>query len=169
VLSRFGAMTGALEASISLPDGAGAPAAIFDNGFVWVTGFARDELYKIDPRTNTLVQTIALRSSPRFLTAGEGSIWVVNQGDGSLQHIDPMSGTVIASIETSPPGRGGDITASAGYIWETLGDVPLVQVDPMANTGAALFKGTGCGDAIRFGGRSLWISGPLIRRLTPPH
>jgi virginiamycin B lyase len=55
VLSRFGAATGALEASIPLPGGAGALAAIFDNGFVWVTGLARDELYKIDPRTNTLV------------------------------------------------------------------------------------------------------------------
>jgi virginiamycin B lyase len=167
VLSRYAAATGALEASISLPGG--APAAIFDNGFVWVTGFARDELYKIDPRTNTLVQTIALRPSPRFLTAGEGSIWVLNQGDGTVQRIDLMSGKVIASIETGHAGRGGDSTAGGGYIWVTLRDVPLVQIDPKANTVAALFKGIGWGDAIRFGGGSLWISGPSIRRLTPPH
>jgi virginiamycin B lyase len=169
VLSRFGAATGALEASIALPFGAGAPAAIFDNGFVWVTGSRRDELYKIDARTNTLVQTIALRSSPRFLTAGEGSIWVLNQGDGSVQRIDPMSGNVIASIETGHAGRGGDITAGGGYIWATLRDVPLVQIDPNANAITALFKGTGWGDAIRFGGGSLWLSGHSIRRLTPPH
>src|SRR5215211_4866683 len=169
VLSRFGAATGALEASIALPFGAGAPAAIFDNGFVWVTGSRRDELYKIDTRTNTLVQTIALRSSPRFLTAGEGSIWVLNQGDGTVQRIDPMSGQVIASIETGHAGRGGDITAGGGYIWVTLRGVPLVQIDPKANAVAALFKGIGWGDAIRFGGGSLWISGHSIRRLTPPH
>ena len=167
VLSRFSAATGALEAFISLPGG--APAAIFDNGLVWVTGFARDELYKIDPRTNTLVQTIALHSSPRFLTAGEGSIWILNQGDGTVQRIDPMSGQVIASIETGHAGRGGDITAGGGYIWVTLRDVPLVQIDPKANAVAALFKGIGWGDAIRFGGGSLWISGHSIRRLTPPH
>jgi virginiamycin B lyase len=169
VLSRFSTATGALEASIPLPVGAGAPAAIFDNGFVWVTGFARDELYKIDPRTNALVQTIALRPSPRFLTASEGSVWVLNQGDGSVQRVDPTSGEVLASIETGHPGRGGDITAGGGYIWVTLRDVPLVQVDPKANAVVALFNGIGWGDAIRFGSGSLWISGHSIRRLTPPH
>jgi virginiamycin B lyase len=168
-LSRFDAATGALQAVIPLPDGAGAPAAIFGVGFVFVTAFARDELYKIDPRTNTLVQTIALRSSPRFLTAGEGSIWILNQGDGTVQRVDPMSGKVLASIETGHPGRGGDITAGGGYIWVTLSDVPLVQIDPKTNVVAALYKGIGWGDAIRFGGGSLWISGHSIRRLTPPH
>jgi virginiamycin B lyase len=166
VLSRFSAATGALEASISLPGG--APAAIFDNGLVWVTGFARDELYKIDPRTNTLVQTIALRPSPRFLTAGEGSIWVLNRGDGTVQRIDPLSGAVIATIETGHPGRGGDIATGGGYVWVSLRDVPLVQIDPKANAIVALFQGTGWGDGIRFGGGSLWISGHSIRRLTPP-
>ena len=68
-LSRFDAATGALQAVIPLPDGAGAPAAIFGDGFVFVTGSGRDELYKIDPHTNTLVQTIALTSLP----AGAGS------------------------------------------------------------------------------------------------
>ena len=46
VLTRFNAITGAEEATIKLPGE--APAAIVDNGFVWVTGFERGELYKVD-------------------------------------------------------------------------------------------------------------------------
>ena len=63
VLTRFNAATGVEEATIKLPGE--APAAIVDNGFVWVTGFERGELYKVDARTNTLVQTIPLRPGPR--------------------------------------------------------------------------------------------------------
>jgi hypothetical protein len=92
----------------------------------------------------------------------------LNQGDGTVQRIDPLSGAVIATIETGHPGRGGDIAAGDGYVWASLRDVPLVQIDPKANTVAALLKGTGWGDAVRFGGGSLWISGRSIRRLTPP-
>ena len=91
-----------------------------------MTGFARDELYKIDPRTNTLVQTIALRSSPRFLTAGEGSIWILNQGDGTVQRIDPMSGEVIASIEQGTQ-EGVEISPPAGLY---LGDAEGCSARP---------------------------------------
>ncbi|WP_262266176.1 Vgb family protein [Microvirga yunnanensis] len=166
VLTRFNAMTGTEEAAIKLPGL--APAAIVDNGFVWVTGFERGELYKFDARANALVRTIPLRPGPRFLTAGEGSIWVHNQGDNSVQRIDPASGQVIATIETGLSGRGGDIATGGGYVWLTLKDTPLIQIDPKTNTVAAIFQGTGWGDAIRFGGGSLWISGHSIRRLTPP-
>lgn len=166
VLTRFNASTGAEEGKIELPGG--APAAIVDNGIVWVTGFAGNELYKVDAKSLKLVKTIPLHSSPRFLTAGEGSIWVLNQGDGTIQRIEPMSGEVIATIETGHPGSGGDIATGGGYVWVTLRDVPLVQIDPKTNTVVALFNGTGWGDAIRFGGGSVWISGHSIHRLTPP-
>ena len=166
VLTRFNAATGVEEAAIKLPGE--APAAVVDNGFVWVSGFERGELYKVDARTNTLVQTIPLRPGPRFLTAGEGSIWVHNQGDSSVQRIDPASGAVIATIETGLVGRGGDLTTGGGYVWLTLSGTPLVQIDPRTNAVVAVFKGIGWGDAIRFGGGSLWISGHSIRRLTPP-
>jgi virginiamycin B lyase len=114
-------------------------------------------------------QPIPLHASPRFLTAGEGAIWVLNQGDGTVQRIDPATGEVVATIETDHPGLGGDITTGGGFVWVTLKSVPLVQIDPKTNTVVALIKGVGWGDAIRFGGGSLWISGHSIRRLTPPH
>jgi DNA-binding beta-propeller fold protein YncE len=147
VLTRFNAATGAVEATIKL-DGP-APAAIVANGFVWVSGFRDDELYKVDTKTNSLVQTIPVHASPRFLAAGEGSIWVLNQGDGSVQRIDPDSGKVLATIATDHPGLGGDITTGGGFVWVTLQSVPLVQIDPKSNTVVALFKGSGWGDAIR--------------------
>jgi virginiamycin B lyase len=168
VLTRLDAASGAMQATVPLPGG--APAAIVNNGMVWVTGYARDELYKVDPKTNTIILTIPLHPSPRFLTAAEGSVWVLNQGDATVQRIDPASGKVEATIEmgTEHRGEGGDITAGGGYVWVTLRDVPLVQIDPRSNSLVAIFRGRGWGDAIRFGGGSLWISGRSIRRLKPP-
>jgi len=163
-LTRFNAETGVVEALIPLPGK--APAVIFDKGFVWVTSWTRDELYKIDTRTNSVALTIPLRSSPRFLTAGEGSIWVLNQS-GSVQRIDPVSGRVNATIEIGPPSCGGDIAAGGGSVWVSLHDFPLVQIDPKVNAVVARFKGSGWGDSVRYGGGSLWMSGASIHRLKP--
>ena len=143
VLTRFNATSGPVEAAIKLPGG--APAVIVDNGFVWVTGFARDELYKVDAKTNTLVQTIPMHPSPRFLTAGEGSIWVMNQGDGTVQRIDPASGKVVATIETGYAGPGGDITTGGGYVWVMVRETPLIQIDPKTNLVVALLEAPACG------------------------
>ena len=55
-----------------------------------------------------------------------------------------------------------------GYVWVTLLDIPLVQIDPKTNAVVACFMAMDWGDAIRFGGGSLWVSGRPIRRLTPP-
>ena len=68
---------------------------------------------------------------------------------------------------TGRSGSGGDIATGGGYVWVTLPITPLIQIDPKTDAVVALFKGAGWGDAIRFGGGSLWISGRSIR-LTPP-
>ncbi|WP_262271554.1 hypothetical protein [Microvirga yunnanensis] len=38
-----------------------------------------------------------------------------------------------------------------GYVRLTLLGTPLVQIDPRTNAVVAIFKGTGWGDALRFG------------------
>jgi virginiamycin B lyase len=171
VLTRFNSETGALEANIPLEQG--SIAALVDFGSVWVTNNQKNELYRIDPKTNSVVSATSLHERPRFLASGEGAIWVLNQGDATVQRVDGKTGTVVATIETVSGYRGGgEIVVGGGYVWVTLtGDLdtyPVVQIDPKTNTLLRMFKGYGMGDAIRYGAGSLWVSGSNIFRIKPP-
>jgi DNA-binding beta-propeller fold protein YncE len=171
VLTRFNSETGALEANIPLEQG--SIAALVDFGSVWVTNNQTNELYRIDPKTNSVVSATSLHERPRFLASGEGAIWVLNQGDATVQRVDGKTGTVVATIETVSGYRGGgEIVVGGGYVWVTLtGDLdtyPVVQIDPKTNTLLRMFKGYGMGDAIRYGAGSLWVSGSNIFRIKPP-
>ena len=169
VLTRFNSETGALEANIPLEQG--SIAALVDFGSVWVTNNQTNELYRIDPKTNSVVSATSLHERPRFLASGEGAIWVLNQGDGTVQRVDGKTGTVVATIETVSGYRtGGDILVGGGYVWVTLKDgmTTVVQIDPKTNTLLRMFKGYGMGDGIRYGAGSLWISGSNIFRIKPP-
>jgi virginiamycin B lyase len=166
-LVRYNAVTGGQEAAIALP-GRGI-GVVVDYGSVWVTGYGKGELYRIDPKNNILTMTVKLHESPRFITSGEGSIWVLNQGDGTVQRIDGSTGEVLATIETGRAGSGGDIDYGGGYVWFTMPRVPVGQIDPKTNTLVRIFKGGTMGDAIRYGAGSLWVSGPALHRIGPPN
>lgn len=164
LLLRYDSATGAEQARISMPLGHGVTVAF---GSVWVTGAAKDQLYRIDAATNELVATINLGAGPVFITAGFGSIWVVELRDGVVQRIDPETNAVIATIATGGH-RGGDIVAGGGYVWASYYDgLPLVQIHPKTNQ-TQIYAGTGFGDALAFGAGSIWISGRTIARISPP-
>ena len=63
-LTRYDAQTGSELARLALP--AGSAAVIFDFDAVWVTGSINNELYRIDPATNLIVDTIPLLFQPAF-------------------------------------------------------------------------------------------------------
>jgi streptogramin lyase len=164
-LTRFNPSSGAVDAVIPLPSI--SAGVVVDFGSVWVTGVRAGELYRVDPKTNSVVSTIKLHDGPRFITSGENSIWVLN-GDGTVQRIDGNAGDVLATIETGSSGSGGDIVCGGGFVWVTAPGVPVAQIDPKTNTLVRLFRGGGMGDAIRYGAGSLWVSGSAIHRIEPP-
>lgn len=165
LLMRLSTATGADEARIKLPgDGAGVFVAF---GSVWVTAPRSDELYRIDPASNSVAQTITLASQPRFLTADENAVWVADQG-GFLQRVNGRSGTVESTIETGLVGAGGDIDAGGGYIWITSRSLALMQVDPKTNRIIAKYHAPDVGHAVRYGAGSVWISGPALHRIALP-
>ena len=165
-LGRYSAAGGAEEATISLPSNSQRVLVAF--GFVWVSGTANDELYRIDPATNQMAATIELRSRPRALVAGEGAIWVFNEGDGNVQRIDGKTGQEIATVETGTIGLA-DMAVGGGFIWVGTASRDLIQIDPRSNSVRGKFKPPS-GDymAIDYGGASLWMCGSAAYRITPP-
>lgn len=167
MLMRFNAETGVNEANI--PVDKESIAVVVDFDAVWVTNNRKSQLYRVDPKTNTVASVIALSDWPRFLASGEGAIWVLNQGDGTVQRIDGKSGLVVASIKVGRNHTGGDIAVGGGYVWVTLKGTPVIQIDPNTNSVVRSYVGSGMGDALRYGADSLWVSGSRIFRIQAPH
>jgi virginiamycin B lyase len=63
---------------------------------------------------------------------------------------------VVATIDAGIPGRGGDIAVGEGFVWATMVDIPLTQIDPATNQVVAQYVGTG-GDALRIGHGAIWM------------
>ena len=165
-LGRYSAISGADEATISLPSSSSRVLVAF--GFIWVAGTGNDELYRIDPATNQIAATFELRARPTALAAGEGAIWVFNEGDGTVQRIDGKSGQQLATLETGAVGRAG-ITVGGGFVWVGTTSGTIIQIDPRTNSVQGKFKTDAGGYfAIGYGGSSLWMCGEATYRIAPP-
>ena len=70
---------------------------------------------RIDPRTNTVVDTIPVGSGPSGITTGAGAVWVVNSLDGTVSRIDPGTNTVVQRIPVGSTPLG--IVYAAGAVW----------------------------------------------------
>ena len=95
--------------------------------------------------------------NPRFTTVGGGSIWTLNQGDGTVSRVDVKTRKLITNIEVGVPGGGGEIAYGEGFVWVTVFEIPLTQIDPDTNKVVKQWVGAG-GDAVRVGHGSVWLS-----------
>jgi hypothetical protein len=78
---------------------------------------------RIDPGTNRVARTIALRKvgelgnadSTGWLAAGYRSLWVADHYRGTVSRIDPNTGMILATIQT--PGFPFWIDIGHGSLW----------------------------------------------------
>jgi len=166
-LARVNVQSGRVEATIPLPSE--ISSVVVANGSVWATGYARNELYRIEPLTNTVTSITKLHDIPRALIPGEGSIWVLNEGDSSVQRIDATNGQLVATIRTGLRPGAGSIAIGGSYVWVSTPGSSITQIDPKTNTLVRSFiGGPGMGGPLRYGAGSLWIAGGRISRLQAP-
>jgi len=156
VLSRIDPSTNERTAEIQVPSGSYA-CVLGEDGAIWISSTENSLLARVDPQTNTVTDKISVGPQPRFLTAGGGSIWTLNQGDGTVSRVDVKTRKLVAGIELGAPGTGGEIAYGEGYIWATVFEIPLTQIDPAANRVVRQWTGPG-GDAVRAGFGSVWLS-----------
>ena len=144
-----------IAATISVGD-TPSGVAVAPSG-VWVTNFWDLTVSRINPATNTVLQTIKVGTStlagpvlegmfPMGVASGEGSVWVTLVGfrfdasvdppfqptAGSVVRLDPVTGNVQATI---PVGRGPlDIEVTTGAVWVPLAaEGMIVRIDPATN------------------------------------
>src|SRR4051812_27263456 len=154
-LARIDPKTNTVVATIAVAPG--SVAVTYAEGAVWVSSPMGSVVTKVDTRTNEVVATIPTGPGPRFITAGGGSVWTLNQGDGTVSRINAKTNQILATIETGCPGTGGEIAFGEGYLWFTIFQIPITQIDPATNAVVKQWFGEG-GDSIRAAHGSIWIS-----------
>ena len=156
VLTRIDPGTNKIVSEIIVPAGSFA-AVMGEDGALWISGTDSSVLARVDPKSNVVTDRIAVGPRPRFLTSGGGSIWTLNQGDGTISRVDVKTKKLVTNIEAGIPGTGGEIAYGEGYVWVTVFEIPLTQIDPRSNAVTKQWVGPG-GDAVRVAHGSIWLS-----------
>ncbi len=106
----------------------GSPCAVQEaGGSVWITAFDGNELFRVDPETNEIVDTYRMPGGPCGMTTIGRTLWV-QTGDG-VTAFDPERGEVIERSRI----RGGvfGITETPSGLWGVAGGTEqVVRLDP---------------------------------------
>jgi virginiamycin B lyase len=95
----------------------GYPVAIASGAeAIWVSG--REQIWRIDPGTAAVTQTIKIGQRLMGLRAAEGVVWAADNGSGTVIRIDPGTGLVAGSV---PVGHAPtDLVWTEGTIWVSV-------------------------------------------------
>jgi virginiamycin B lyase len=156
ILVRIDPDTNRVVAEISVPPGSSV-VVTGEDGAPWVVSTEKSVVVRVDPTDNLITDRAAVGPNPRFTTVGGGSLWTLNQGDGTVSRVDMKSRKLLTNIEVGVPGGGGEIAYGEGYVWVTVFEIPLTQIDPENNKVVKQWFGLG-GDAVRVGHGSVWLS-----------
>jgi peptide/nickel transport system substrate-binding protein len=97
---------------------------------VWVTSEEGATVFRIEPRSGTVVGTIAVGNGPVDVAVADGAAWIANRQDATVSRVDPATDAVtdIVKVPRDPsaitPGEGGVWVASAT-------DGTVSRIDPV--------------------------------------
>ena len=139
---------------------------------VWAVNRAAGTVARIDPKTNTVVQTIKTGSNPcGGAISGFGSLWVPLCGPTGVARIDLKTNAVTTTVKT-PVGDvpRGVATANSSVWLLTDAKGTTTRIDPATNEAVAeiyLAPGT---TTLAFGQGAIWALSPAkdsVTRLDP--
>jgi outer membrane protein assembly factor BamB len=138
----------------------GSPCAVAEaGGSVWITAFDGNQLFRVDPATNEVVDTYRMPGGPCGMSDHDGALWIETGGAGGLVSFDPVRGEVVDRLRI----RGGvfGIIETPSGVWGVAGeDDQVVELDPdtMQIVGRVHVEGPLAGLAVQ--GDAIWtISG----------
>ena len=153
-LIRINSALNKIDGKVKLASGSFVP--VVGAGSVWVSSSDHNLVSRIEPTQLSVVAEIPVGRKPRFMASTDTDVWVLNQDDGTVSRIDTATNRVVATIDAGVPGPGGDISVGEGFVWVTMIDIPLTQIDPVTNKVVVQFVGEG-GDALRIGHGAAWM------------
>lgn len=101
---------------------------------VWVTSSSRNQVVRLDARTNQPGATVAVAKPCSGLAVGFGSLWIPSCGDHTVVRVDAETGARQATIAAGPADSEGGIAVGAGSVWMVTSKASdLVRIDPLTN------------------------------------
>jgi YVTN family beta-propeller protein len=124
---RIDPATGSLTDAVPVR---GASILAVGPGAVWVASATEPVLTRIDPRSNTVVETVDTSELgvPGFIAAGEGAVWVgrVSSLFDRLWRYDPRSASLAAiPADIAPAG----VTTGGGSVWVAGRQALIARID----------------------------------------
>jgi YVTN family beta-propeller protein len=148
---------GRIARNLALPSPPGA--AVSADGSVWVTSPERSVVYRIDPVTASIVQTIPVGAGPSAITAAGSEIWVASTLNGTVSRIDARTNEVVqvVGVGTEPTG----IAVGDGSIWVAdAAASTLSAISPVSGKVTATISLVSAPSEVAFGAGSVWVTSP---------
>jgi YVTN family beta-propeller protein len=149
--------------SLALPGTPGA--AVAADGSVWVTSPAGDVVYRLDPVTASIVQTIPVGSGPSAITAAGPDIWIANTLGGTVSRISAAANRVVQVVRVGIEPTG--ITAGGDSIWVAdAAASTLSALSPVSGRLTATIPLASAPFGVAFGAGSVWVTSPAANSVT---
>jgi YVTN family beta-propeller protein len=154
---------GGIARNVALPGRPGA--AVAADGSVWVTSPEGNVVYRIDPVTATVVQTIPVGAGPSAITAAGPDIWVANTLDGTISRISAAADRVVQVVAVGAEPTG--ITAGGGSIWVADSSAStLSALNPASGQLTATIPLASPPFGVAYGAGSVWVTSPAGNSVT---
>lgn len=149
------------QISAILPFGtAGAEAGITaSSDSIWIVTDDKGTLTRIDPRSSSVRQHIAIPPGSYNPLFSHGMIWITGANSNVLTVVDASSGNVLESLRVGPKPRF--LTAGDGSVWTlNQGDGTVSRVDTVTRKVTATIQVgiPGIGGDICYGADSIWTA-----------
>ena len=122
---------------------------------------------RIDPATNTVVQTIDVGNGPAGIAYAAGSVWVANTGDGTITRIDADSGRPTKTL----PIAATELAFGDGTLWASQRTANrVVRIDPTTGKVVQPIAVGNGPTGIAFGSGAAWVANSLdgtVSRIDP--
>lgn len=157
------------EAVFEVP---GSPDWIVVVDSVWISNKPKNSVVRIDPKTNKVIETIAVGKAPcSGLAIGFDSLWVPNCGDQTLSRVDLKTNKVTVTVPMGIADSEGGLATSPDSVWMmTDKNGTLARIDPSTNKVVAEIYVARGSYTVAFGEGAVWVTsteGNLVSRVDP--
>jgi streptogramin lyase len=130
------------------------------DGSVWVSMREAGKVVRVDPKTNTIAQSIATSKAPcPGMTFGFGAMWVPLCGSDGIARIDPKTNAVTDTMTKGLSGAAGPMVTGVDSLWALTDDrATLVRIDPVSKIVVAEVNTGAGGSSMTFSLDAIWLT-----------
>ena len=125
---------------------------------IWATVKEANKVFRIDPKTNTVVAEIDAGLYAHGILVQPDAVWISNAHENSVTRIDPATNEA-TTIEG--PGAGVGLAEGAGYVWASTREGDLYRINPRNSKATMVGHLDGWPYGIAFADDVLWVGDGL--------